>query len=184
MPNRRSRLIAALLLSLMLHATLLFLSRSIATDRPPPQHRLLSVTLAPRQAAIAFAAPTRPDSAALPLTKQGRTFGPSAKVHEIPASVPVPTPATPRIDLETAYATARAYGRKTPPRPPLETAKPPLTVESAVAAATRRAQLVETHGANGEYVTIDGNTRCVLPLQVPHFVVGTPIVAKCEARKS
>jgi hypothetical protein len=107
----------------------------------------------------------------------------SAPAAPIVPTDTAPEPATPAINLDAAFATARSQAHEAQPRTALDAPKPELTVETAVARATRRDVLVETRGAAGEYVTMNGNSRCVTPLVVPHFLEGKTMLTQCEARK-
>ncbi len=93
------------------------------------------------------------------------------------------TPATPPVDLEAAFATARTYGHEPVRRRSLDAPQPPLTVESAIARATAPDVVIETRGANGEYVTKTRHSRCVTPTVVPHYMQGMTMPTLCEATK-
>lgn len=92
------------------------------------------------------------------------------------------------LDLDAAWATARAFAKETRDQgrrmpaggdtPPL-----PLTVEAAIAKATRPDVEVESRGAGGEWVVQDRKKRCVTPTQVPHFLEGKTMLTQCELRK-
>lgn len=100
---------------------------------------------------------------------------------EAPVAAPAPAPAT--IDLDAAFATARGIGREAPSRPPIDAPRTPVTVETAIAMATRPDVPIETRGANGEYVTRSRKMRCVTPIHVPHFLEGKTMLTQCEALK-
>lgn len=84
------------------------------------------------------------------------------------------------IDLGATFASARAYGREPPQG---GTQRMTLTVESAIARAARQDEVIETHGAAGEYVLRQGRSRCVTPLQVPHFLEGKTMLTQCDVGK-
>lgn len=115
--------------------------------------------------------------------KRGIAAAAQPKTTIVGSEAADPEPAKPAIDLDAAFATARSQGRETQPRATLDAPRPQLTVEAAVARAMRPDVLVETRGAAGEYVTINGKTRCVTPLQVPHFLEGKTMLTQCETRK-
>jgi hypothetical protein len=135
---------------------------------------------------VARLAPPEPPQKSAVVARHAERGMPTARVPEAmiaPADTAAPEPATPAIDLDAAFATARRQARETQPRAELDAPQPRLTVEAAVARATQRQVLVETHGAAGEYVTMTGNTRCLTPLVVPHFLEGKTMLTQCEALK-
>jgi hypothetical protein len=91
-----------------------------------------------------------------------------------------PAPATPRINLDAAAATARAYAREAQPRTSLDAPKPVPTVETAIARATEPDVIVESRGPNGELVTKSKHSRCVTPLVVPHYLEGMTVPTLCN----
>lgn len=168
------RLVGFLAISVALH--LLWLAIPLPNRGSPPRLVPLNARLAPpptlqesvvmaRRASRGVAAPAPPETAIV---------GREAATAE---------PAPPAINLEAAFATARSQASIAQPRSSLGAPQPLLTVEAAVARATRPDVLVETRGAAGEYVTINGRTRCVTPLQVPHFLEGKTMLTQCETRK-
>lgn len=91
--------------------------------------------------------------------------------------------ASPQVDLDAAKAAARAFAREPVPRNSLDIRKAPITVESAIARATRPDIVIETRGAAGERVVQDGKTRCMTPTLVPWFMEGITVPTQCEVRK-
>ena len=182
--ERSNGIIRFLLLSLALHATVLYFVRSIDIDTPASPTPSLSVTLSPLQFVPASEPPTRTD----PAQKSAvvvRHAEPSAvmSVPASPASEATIAPATATIDLDVARATARAYAREPVPRTTLDAPKPLLTVEAAVARSTEPDFVIETRGPAGERIVTTRNMRCVTPLVVPHFMEGVTVLALCEKRK-
>lgn len=119
----------------------------------------------------------------------------SARTKPVPgpasAATSVPTPATasdtaqpPRtVDAQAAFAAARAIAleARSERRPGATT--PPVSVETAVARATRPDVVVESRGANGEWVTQDRHVRCVARIQRKWFEEGVPMLPLCEIKK-
>jgi hypothetical protein len=173
-PAVDQRLVGFLAVSAALH--LLWLAIPLPTRVAPPKQAPLVAHLAP---------PELPQKSAVVGRQQERGI-PTARTPDtaiVPAEADAPERATPTIDLDAAFATARSQARAAPPRTTLDAPRPELTVEAAVARATQRQAFVETRGAAGEYVTINGNSRCVTPLVVPHFLEGKTMLTQCEARK-
>lgn len=178
--SRPDRYLRFLLLSLTLHAAVLFLLKPHTIEPIPSSAPPLSVTLSNRQPAVADEPPAGP----LPAQKS------AVATRQVERSVATAidraertTPAAPPVDLEAAFAMARTHGRAPNRRRSLDAPKPPLTVESAIAHATAPDVVIETRGANGENVTITRHSRCVTPLVVPHYMQGMTIPTLCEARK-
>lgn len=169
------RLIGFLAVSVALH--LLWLAIPLHTRGLPSTPAPLLAHLAPPPAA--------PEKSAVATRHPKRNVGPATipDAAVVRAEAVVPEPARPTIDLDAAFATARSQGRETPPRATLDAPRPQLSVEAAIARATRPDVQVETRGAAGEYVTINGKTRCVTPLLVPHFLEGKTMLTQCETRK-
>jgi hypothetical protein len=88
--------------------------------------------------------------------------------------------------VPTALAVARAIGKTwQAPREPGIPPRPPATVETVIARATRPDALVEERDAAGNWVQRSGRARCVVALNhVPHFMRGMVIPAQCEVSKS
>lgn len=175
-PDRR--LIGFLAISVALHALWLAVplhNRTWSPDTPPP----IEARLLPRLDRTIEPAHTEP----------ARKSAVAARLHETPITAGAPerpggaltTP--PAIDLDMARATARAYAREAQPRTTLDTPKPLLTVETAIARAAEADAAIETRGAAGEYVTMSRHTRCVTPIFVPHFLEGKTMLTQCEVRK-
>lgn len=171
------RLVVFLALSLVLHALWLALPLRTKTTGEAAMPVPLRVHLAPpgeEKSVVATRHPPRGGAAT-----NARTPAPSA---EIPVDT-VPS-APPAIDLDAAFAAARSAGRAAPSRPSPDT--PPrmqTTIESAIARATQADEVIETRGANGEYVTRTRHSRCVTPIYVPHFLEGKTMLTQCEALK-
>lgn len=91
--------------------------------------------------------------------------------------------ARPAIDIAGALASARVIARESRPPPALDRPRPPLTVEAAVAEATRPDVAVESRGADGEWIVQDRKTRCVARIQRKWFEEGVPMLPLCEFRK-
>lgn len=171
------RFLVFLALSMALHALWLAV---------PLQHRASAdaTTLAPLD--IRLVSPSPP---AMPLEKSAvaTRLGTSRNTQAAPAS-PATEPAAPvlaqegvRVNLDAAFATARRLAKEAPAVAPVT---PPQTAMAvAVAGALRTQETIETRGANGEYVTITGKTRCVTPLLVPHYLEGKTMLTQCEMRK-
>ncbi|MBI5786763.1 MAG: hypothetical protein HZA64_15030 [Rhodocyclales bacterium] len=167
------RLLGFLAISMILH--LLWLAIPLPTRSALPTPRALIAHLvppAPPEKSVAVARRAERGVAAAPAPDPARTR---------PAA-PAPEPAAPVINLEAAFATARSQAREAPPHTTLD-APPLLTVTAAIARAAQRDTPVETRGTAGEYVTINGKTRCVTPLVVPHFLEGKTMLTQCETRK-
>lgn len=170
------RLFVFLALSIALHALWLVLPMRTRTATEAMMPEPLNIHLVPSTPVEKSAMVTRQAKRGIPTTR-----APDATI--IQADTTAPEPATPAINLDAALATARAQAREAQPRTALDAPKPQLTVEAAVAHAMQRQALVETRGAAGEYVTMNGNSRCVTPLVVPHFLEGKTMLTQCEARK-
>jgi hypothetical protein len=178
---------------------------SLATDFPPDRRLFgfLAVSVALHLLWLAIPLPTR-SSPSTPAPLIAHLASPAEQkksavvVRQLERGIPIasapdstivhadtiaPEHTTPTINLDAAFATARSQAREAQPRTPLDAPKPLLTVEAAVARATRPEVIVETRGAAGEYVTMNGRTRCVTPLVVPHFLEGKTMLTQCEARK-
>jgi hypothetical protein len=171
-PDRR--LIGFLAISVALH--LLWLAIPLST-------RGSQSTLVPLVARLT--PPASPQKSAVAVRQaRGSVAAPAAQdTANVQPVAATPEPAVPAINLEAAFATARSQTHAAPPRTTLDAPKPELTVEAAVARATRTDALVETRGAAGEYVTMIGKSRCVTPLVVPHFLEGKTMLTQCETRK-
>ncbi|MBU1238047.1 MAG: hypothetical protein KJ634_14150 [Gammaproteobacteria bacterium] len=185
MSSPRLVAIFALLLSLLLHATILLLLKPytiepISSSAPP-----LLATLSSRQPTVADEPPARPlpaQESAVATRRVERPTAPVADRADIDRAKSAASEA-PTVDLEAAFAMARTHGRAPNRRRSLDAPKPPLTVESAIARATAPDVVIETRGANGENVTMTRHSRCVTPLLVPHYMQGMTIPTLCEARK-
>jgi hypothetical protein len=180
------RLIGFLAVSVALH--LLWLTIPPPTRNLPPKSAPLVAHLAPP------VTPVAPVTLAAPVTQKSAVVARQVERGVARTSTPAPDlvraetaaaeSTAPAIDLDAAFATARLQAREAQPRTSLDAPKPLLTVEAAIARATRRDVLVETRGAAGEYVTTNGKTRCVTPLLVPHFLEGKTMLTQCETRRS
>ena len=184
--GRPNGFVRFLLLSLGLHAAILFFIGRVDVATPPvPPVPALSVLLPPPrfvpgsgpQARIE-AAPKSAVAARPPmlLTTQPGNPAPATALLS-------PAPAAPVINLETAIATVRAYAREAQPRTSPDAQKPMLTVETAIARAAVPDVVIETRGAAGEYVTNSKHSRCVTPLTVPHFMEGKSMLTQCDVSK-
>lgn len=177
------RLIGFLAVSVALH--LLWLTIPPPTRNLPPKSAPLVAHLAPPVAPVTPAAPVTQKSAVVARQVDRGVARTSIPAPEfVRAEAAAAESAAPAIDLDAAFATARLQAREAQARTSLDAPKPLLTVEAAIARATRRDILVETRGAAGEYVTTNGKTRCVTPLLVPHFLEGKTMLTQCETRRS
>ncbi|MDP1613082.1 MAG: hypothetical protein Q8M11_18665 [Sulfuritalea sp.] len=126
-------------------------------------------------APLAATAPLRAREGSSPVVATDAPTSPQAAV------APAPT-----IDVPAALAAARAIGKTW--RAPRETGiapRPPATVETVIARATRPDALVEERDAVGNWVQRFGRSRCIVaPNNVPHFMRGMVIPAQCEFSKS
>jgi len=184
--NSGHRLAGLILLSLLLHGLLLALPGWRLQGSAAPTAARLHVDL------VVPAPPAPRPTQALPVTATARptmerlaTARPSPIPRaEVSLASPSPaaTTAAATIDLAAALATARAQARAVPGAPS-QAGPPTITVEAAIARAIRSDSLVETRGAGGERVTIQGRFRCVTPLVVPHFMEGKTVLTQCEAIK-
>jgi hypothetical protein len=168
------RLIGFLALSIGLHALWLALPMRKHVVLPP---------MTPLVARIAPSPPVEKSAVVVRQVERGAALITVPDAAVVRRAAAVPEPARPTIDLDAAFASARNQGRETQARAAPDAPQPQLTVEAAVARATQRQALVETRGAAGEYVTINGNSRCVTPLVVPHFLEGKTMLTQCETRK-
>jgi hypothetical protein len=174
-------LVRFVVLSIALHAALLYWLRPFKTESPHQEP--LEVTFSARQPAPPRVAPAEPPRAQKSVVAE-RLPMPATT----PASSPAPVTATispapaPAINLDAAIATARAYAREAQPRTSLDAPKPMLTVETAVARATEPDVTVETHGAAGEHVTTSRHSRCVTAIVVPHYMQGMTMPTLCGKR--
>jgi hypothetical protein len=80
-------------------------------------------------------------------------------------------------------AAARAIAKEPPPRTTLGPTRTPITVETTIARATQPDDVVESRGANGEWVTQDRKSRCVGRIQRKWFEEGVPMLTLCEVKK-
>jgi hypothetical protein len=188
---RDRRVLGFLLLSLLLHILWLALplsrQASLTSVRPLPA---LAVHLA-RPEALHEVATGQP----LPKPAEGaRSAHPRALETSRPEAAATAhtklEPASPQerqgtgINLETAFAAARSIAKDTKAAPSaLGSPTLPLTVETAVAKATRPDVVVESRGANGEWVTQDRKSRCVARIQRKWFEEGVPMLTLCEVKK-
>jgi hypothetical protein len=97
-------------------------------------------------------------------------------------------PPYPGVDLEAALGTARTIGQeqnRQQKRQPIHggTAHLPLTIESAVADATKPDVIVESRGAAGEYIVEGRNFRCVTPLLAPRHLEGVSMLTQCAKKR-
>ena len=186
-PQRR--LLLFLLVSAALHGLWLALPlpQPAAGSRPPP----LRVQLLPSHEHTARSEAPPPIAASNERSGVAvRRLHPETPLPAVPAVVPEAAVAAPTvsIDLDAARASARAYARSAPTAPTApaastNTAHLPLTVERAIARATEPDEVIESRGANGEYITETKHMRCVTPLSVPHYQQGMMIPAQCQAKK-
>lgn len=101
-----------------------------------------------------------------------------------PTESPPPPQPPAAVDIGQALATARAAAKEWQAAPDATGGPPlPTTMASAVAAAHRSAVVVESRGAAGEWVTRQGRTRCVTPLQLPFYLAGKSMATQCDAWK-
>jgi hypothetical protein len=180
-----------LLLSLLLHVFWLALPLSkqvsLTSIRSLPALAVhLAQPQAPREIATeqALPKPTENTRSAHPRAQEASRSEAQVTAH------PEREPALPQerqgtsINLETAYAAARSIAKDTKPAPnTLGSPALPQTVETAVAKATRPDVVVESRGANGEWVTQDRKTRCVGRIQRKWFEEGVPMLTLCEVKK-
>jgi hypothetical protein len=149
----------------------------------PLRHRVSLPAPAPLVAHLLLPAPAQKSAVAARRADRGTPTAGAPSATIAPADTAAPESAAPAIDLDAVFATARSQAREAQPRAAPDVPQPQLTVEAAVARATRRQALVEKRGAAGEYVTMNGNSRCVTPLVVPHFLEGKTMLTQCEPRK-
>lgn len=167
------RLFVFLVLSTALHALWLALPLRTTTTVEAMSPEPLNIHLIP---------PTPAEKSAMATRHVQRNISSSALRESIAVTdAPIEAPSA-KVDLDAALATARSQARDTA-RPTLDKPRLPVTVEAAIAKATQRDELVETRGANGEYVTRTRNSRCVTPTYVPHFLEGKTMLTQCEALK-
>jgi hypothetical protein len=181
---RSNGVVRFLLLSLALHAAVLFFVRRSDVETSAPPVPPLSVTFSPSRPVLASEPPARtepaPKSAVAARLPTQSIASPSAPA---PTTATIsPTPASPTINLDAAIATARAYAHEAQPRTSLDAPKPLLTVETAIARATEPDVIVESRGANGEHVTTSRHFRCVTAIVVPHYMQGMTMPTLCEKR--
>lgn len=167
------RFLVFLALSIALHA--LWLAVPLRTKVAGAAAVPLSVQLAPLTPAEKSAVVVRP----LPPGRSATSAHQTSLGAEPPIDAAPSLP--PAIDLDAAFATARSVAKDRPAAAPVTPSQ--TTMATAVAGALRNHETIETRGANGEYVTISGKTRCVTPLLVPHFLEGKTMLTLCETRK-
>jgi hypothetical protein len=107
---------------------------------------------------------------------------PARSVQGVPATVSPTTP-VPTVDVAAAMSTARAIAKEPLPRTTLGPTRTPITLETAIAKATQPDVIVESRGANGEWVTQDRKSRCVGRIQRKWFEEGVPMLTLCEIKK-
>lgn len=175
-----SRLPGFLLVSLVLHGLWLAMPLSApapaaSPGRPAPLAAHLAAPIHRTQTAAAL-------PGGKPAAMRARPLLP-AKLKSVAEAGQIAAPeasAVTTIDLGATFASARAYGREPPQgSPPRMT----LTLESTIARAIRQDEAIETRGAAGEYVLRQGRSRCVTPLQVPHFLEGKTMLTQCDVGK-
>lgn len=191
--SARRALTLALGISLTAHLLAVALLPRSASRLPPavrqqaPLHARLP-TLAPQTPVRAPAAPI----ATIAATEQGpdRRRNP-AQVVTVDAPQPrqavvVPAAPPPTVDLQAALAAARSIGKTgAAPRELGAPPRPPLTVETVIARATRPDLLVEERDAAGNWIHRVGGRRCVVALNhVPHYMQGMAIPVQCDVSKS
>jgi hypothetical protein len=103
-------------------------------------------------------------------------------VEDAPAAAS-PTDPRPTVDVAAVLASARAIAREPRRGTTLAPTEPPLTVEAAIIKATRPDVVVESRGADGEWVTQDRKSRCVARIQRKWFEEGVPMLTLCEMKK-
>lgn len=168
------RLLAFLALSAALHVLWLGL----------PLHRPITDDATPSATLNVLLEPTAPEQKSAVATRHLRTNNSTSMMREPAAALDAPIEAPPAtVDLGAAFATARNHARNAPPPAALDKPRLPVTVEAAIATAMQPDDLVETRGANGEYITKTRRTRCVTPIYVPHFLEGKTMLTQCEALK-
>jgi hypothetical protein len=188
---RDRRVLGFLLLSVLLHILWLALplSRQAALTSVRPQPSLavhLAQPRAPREVATEQPLPKPAESARSSRPRAQEVSRPETAAAAHPereaASPQEHRPAS--INLETAFAAARSIAKDTKPAPnTIGSPALPLTVEAAVAKAAKPDVVVESRGANGEWVTQDRKSRCVGRIQRKWFEEGVPMLTLCEVKK-
>jgi hypothetical protein len=186
--RKQARFFWFLLLSLFLHTVWLTLPvhRCAIQDSSPKAPPLVARFTQMHKTAAEQVA-TEPSKAPRHGLSQPRgTILPPNTATTLAEPEPAPSPESPRsgVDVERAFSTARsiAKDREVTPNTTGTTALP-ATVETAVAKAARSDVVVESRGAAGEWVTRQGKTRCVTPMQVPFYMAGKSMLTQCEAWK-
>jgi hypothetical protein len=181
-------MVAFLALSLLLHALFLALLLRLASGNC----RFALPTGEVTSLVVQLMSGTKP-SASLPLNK------PNAVSHAVSGSSSVidhrqstdaedtamdtlssPEMQGPSINLDAAFASARSIGKEAkassnPGRPPT----PKTSIESAIAKAFVSGNIVETRGADGEWVYQNGKLRCVSPVRIGVYMQGVTLMPLC-----
>jgi hypothetical protein len=188
LPNEQSnQIVRFVLLSLALHAALLYWLKPLRTDSPSQEP--LEVTLSARRSApprVAPAEPPRVQKSAVAVRLHEQPIVVNSPDSGVKVTIPAPAapaPTAPAINLDAALSTARSYAHEAQPRTTLDAPKPMLTVEAAIARATEPDVIVESRGANGEHVTTSRHSRCVTAILVPHYMQGMTMPTLCGKRK-
>jgi hypothetical protein len=181
----RRRMLAFLALSLLLHGLFVFLAlgnrrlphavaeatsldvqmpRAVHPSAIPMVHERNEVAHAGSASPSIFAHRQAPEAGDQPV----ETVGTSESRHST-------------VDLNAVFASARSLGREAKgSRVPGRPATPGTTVESAIAKAFGSGDIVETRGADGEWVYQTGDLRCVSPVRVPVFMQGVTLMPLCR----
>jgi len=179
----RPNLARAVALSLLVHLGLgLWLLRLPSALMPPNplQVRLAPAPTAPTLSPPSPSFPRLAREQPIPMPQPANPAAPG--IEETPAATA--TAPGPDIDIDAALATARALGKEArSPSTPAPAARSPATVEAAIARATQPDLVVESRGANGEWVTQDRRTRCVARIQRKWFEDGVTLLPLCELKK-
>ena len=165
-----------LALSLALHVLWL------AIPMKPRTAAITATTAEPLTATLAPAPREKSAVATRHLQRGDSVPGPQHPATGSDAAIEATPPASATINLDAVFAMARGHARDAPP-PGLDKPRLPVTVEAAIAKATQRDELIESRGANGEYITRTRNSRCVTPTYIPHFLEGKTMLTQCEALK-
>jgi hypothetical protein len=169
------------------HRLLGFLAASLALHllwlAIPLRHPVSLPAPAPLVARLVLPAPAQKSAVAARRAERGTPTANAPGAAIAPADIAASESAAPAINLDAAFAIVRSQAREAPPRAAPAVPQKQITVEAAVARATQRQALVETRGAAGEYVTMNGDSRCVTPLMVPHFLEGKTMLTQCQALK-
>jgi hypothetical protein len=175
-------LIWAIAFSLLVHLCLALLLPRLPAQptRLAPIHAHLAATARDETIAQPPSPPVR--KLAERSASAAKSDPPAHSLQGIPATTSPTTP-IPTVDVAAAMATARAIAKEPLPRTTLGPTRTPITVETAIARATQPDVVVESRGANGEWVTQDRKSRCVGRIQRKWFEEGVPMLTLCEVKK-